>query len=548
MSLTKSSMFLFSTHDSSFKSTIKERNKFSKSTMRGTKPQSASSPRKQNRRTCSIDPELAARVAKEYVLPIYRAELRRQSRRSKDGSRPLEAPDKTVMCDLKLSEQLYQEISKLKKSLEEKDQKLKEVEQNWQLSQKEIENVKENLLNSQNDKMFSYLENSNLQKINQNLLHKNNELVNKVSEYTKQVTELEKIRNKFSKQLLEEKSINDKLKFRATQLEHQNSLFAMQNAVMGERLKGLYESVNQITGTLGMQNKLESEVKSMAFFVSEIANYFNSVNREAKLLVATQEELQKDCLELTQIKDKLEQTKNTVINSVNYKIKNLKDEITKLRIDKQELGDKIKELENSIQFYCTENSILKNQLKSFKSVQNRFEEKQCIKCNKRYSENSNFNWSCKTHKSEYSEAGGIYFCCGKKQKDSKGCITSKHVSKEDEEASEENKTDANRCTNCKDAGHLSHECPKDPNFQSEADPIEEMKRLENLKSGKKASLGFGFKERLYNLIGDKKFNSLDPSDSLRIFEDLEELKKEFKSENYCEFFSTQKDQTSQLNL
>jgi hypothetical protein len=41
--------------------------------------------------------------------------------------------------------------------------------------------------------------------------------------------------------------------------------------------------------------------------------------------------------------------------------------------------------------------------------------KMCKKCSKEYSEKENFNWSCRTHKSEWS--GEMWFCCGKDKKE-----------------------------------------------------------------------------------------------------------------------------------
>jgi hypothetical protein len=39
----------------------------------------------------------------------------------------------------------------------------------------------------------------------------------------------------------------------------------------------------------------------------------------------------------------------------------------------------------------------------------------CKKCAKEYNEKENFNWSCRTHKSDWS--GEMWFCCGKDKKE-----------------------------------------------------------------------------------------------------------------------------------
>ena len=58
--------------------------------------------------------------------------------------------------------------------------------------------------------------------------------------------------------------------------------------------------------------------------------------------------------------------------------------------------------------------------------------KLCKMCTREYHEKENFNWSCKTHKSEYG--GEMWWCCGKKGKDSPGCKFSKHECKDDEDS------------------------------------------------------------------------------------------------------------------
>ena len=57
--------------------------------------------------------------------------------------------------------------------------------------------------------------------------------------------------------------------------------------------------------------------------------------------------------------------------------------------------------------------------------------KYCKNCGKEYTEQENYNWTCRVHKSEWNEE--IYFCCGKTAEASLGCRFSKHESKDDEE-------------------------------------------------------------------------------------------------------------------
>jgi hypothetical protein len=53
----------------------------------------------------------------------------------------------------------------------------------------------------------------------------------------------------------------------------------------------------------------------------------------------------------------------------------------------------------------------------------------CKFCGLDFVESENFNWSCRTHRSEYS--GEMWWCCGKLNKEALGCKFQKHILRED---------------------------------------------------------------------------------------------------------------------
>jgi hypothetical protein len=55
--------------------------------------------------------------------------------------------------------------------------------------------------------------------------------------------------------------------------------------------------------------------------------------------------------------------------------------------------------------------------------------KTCRNCNKEFNEKENFNWSCRVHLSDFG--GEMWWCCGKRGKDTPGCKFSKHETKDD---------------------------------------------------------------------------------------------------------------------
>ncbi|OMJ72641.1 hypothetical protein SteCoe_28866 [Stentor coeruleus] len=102
----------------------------------------------------------------------------------------------------------------------------------------------------------------------------------------------------------------------------------------------------------------------------------------------------------------------------------------------------------------------------------------CEVCNRQFNNLTNFDWSCVYHPFQWN--GFIYRCCGKTKKQSPGCSTSKHK-----------KTQTPKppqiffsCTSCKDHGHTSKDCPKDPNTRTGVDPFSELNRISQLNFSK----------------------------------------------------------------
>ena len=81
-----------------------------------------------------------------------------------------------------------------------------------------------------------------------------------------------------------------------------------------------------------------------------------------------------------------------------------------------------------------EHDKLRERLKNYKSryrMMGAQDLKYCKNCGKEYIELENYNWSCRTHKSQWNDE--IYFCCGKTVENTPGCKYSKHECKEDED-------------------------------------------------------------------------------------------------------------------
>ena len=68
----------------------------------------------------------------------------------------------------------------------------------------------------------------------------------------------------------------------------------------------------------------------------------------------------------------------------------------------------------------------------------------------------------------------MWWCCGKKGENTPGCNFSKHEMKNDEEDEDEvlstqnQKTTLHKCNCCKEMGHKTEDCPRDPNIKTVA--------------------------------------------------------------------------------
>ncbi|OMJ74407.1 hypothetical protein SteCoe_26663 [Stentor coeruleus] len=103
-----------------------------------------------------ITSETAAEVIKEYILPMFRNDLRKKnktqlSNHKKSHKKPLEIVPGSVYSEITLSEQLAGELQILKTSNEELEKQNKKLEQEKSLNASELKNIKDQLLNLQTD-------------------------------------------------------------------------------------------------------------------------------------------------------------------------------------------------------------------------------------------------------------------------------------------------------------------------------------------------------------------------------------------------------------
>ena len=409
---------------------------------------------KSKQRTLSILPETAAKVAKEYLLPMFQKNL---TNRGKKTFKTLEPVEGTVLSEIKLSEQLAMEVEKLKKLLSAKNGELEEAQQKYQSAVKEVNNYYNNYLDSKNTFQINNFEYQNLLKENQNLKQqlKHSKTPQKEKELTTKIRELEA-------RLGEERSRNHKLDIKVAELEHGNSLLSMHNQVIGERLKGLTKAIESILGDFSSQNKLKKEVRLVSQAVSVISNDHLELLESTIRISEERNQFYQDSVQLLEQKTSAQLQSDKLYNKLTQKINNLQEKLNKYSIEKEELQEKNTELTKNLQTQKKYTKTLKATLNNLKRKSS--ESRQCIKCGMWFIETKNFQWSCKTHAGNYSEESGIYFCCGKKGKESGGCITSTHMPSDDEDSES---SFLKKCKICTEDGHKSSNCPRSYAVKSE---------------------------------------------------------------------------------
>ena len=134
----------------------------------------------------------------------------------------------------------------------------------------------------------------------------------------------------------------------------------------------------------------------------------------------------------------------------------------------------------------------------------------CVDCGQDYLDQDNFNWSCRVHQSEYS--GEMWWCCGKTDRKAPGCRTKKHAGGNDDDEGSRLIIDQHnpyrKCMCCKEMGHRTQECPRDPNLKTCFNQLAELRRVQKLK----------FEQKLFmftNIMTTKMLKTCRKSSKLR---------------------------------
>lgn len=223
---------------------------------------------------------------------------------------------------------------------------------------------------------------------------------------------------------------SNRLQIENYQLEHMNNLLQEENLIMKERSFGIDQSMKSLVRSFA-QDKKKGEENQVFYSILQELESENSTLRTHALELTTKLDFTLIILKKSQKRNlKLSSEKENLTFKYREKLKKMKKEVDFYSKNYEELKIYQERANKELELVNKEYEEVCKKLSSFKVVEI---EKICVNCKKVYQDDSNFNWSCKTHVSQYSSE--FWWCCGKTNKDDEGCKITFHTSKEDQEES-----------------------------------------------------------------------------------------------------------------
>ncbi|KAF4652111.1 hypothetical protein FOL46_009900 [Perkinsus olseni] len=286
---------------------------------------------------------------------------------------------------------------------------------------------------------------------------------------------------RLSRELSEQKNLTD--------------IARLESEVLTEQVRALHEAKQELGGMKKCQDRLRHA-------------------QEVAAITEFKDQLEIETARVVEERDGLLGRKKTA----RAQIIDLFEEMNAIRKERDKIEKRMKDLQE-------DRDKLKQRLKKYYARRRLFEldQRTCKNCNKEYMESANFNWSCRTHQSEFG--GELWWCCGKPGKDATGCKFAKHESKDedeyddllDDDDDEENgdtKDEGGRkkknkslqsvkCYSCKEMGHAAESCPRDPNVRSLRKGFQVGKELRRLEILQTAAMAGGRRTRATIGPGDQ---------------------------------------------
>jgi len=392
-----------------------------------------------------LSSEQASELIGTYLLPMFEAEKEGLADLTRSftygaGKPSLHPLPGTVFGELKLSASLGQELSELRTELQSTQAKLRESEQSAASALSQLRIYQEQALALESHlralKVHSNIDTNRVQTATVTEDSLKQDLRKLLASYV----DLEEANKACHAQLQEQDASIDKLRNRAIEQEHINSLLIMENDIIGERLKGLYFAIEKVADNFVLETYFCSEITAMSEGAKELVSFAKAIRKQLRESLYERDALKGDNVDMVATRNEMKAERDKLAKVAKDKITELLGTLQKAEDEREKLLGKFEEAERNFKDLTEEYEKLRQKAKQYRMRRKQFgeeEEKVCRHCQKVFMESENYNWSCRRHPNEYS--GEIYWCCGKSSRDALGCKTSKHESKEDEDEEKINK-------------------------------------------------------------------------------------------------------------
>ena len=133
----------------------------------------------------------------------------------------------------------------------------------------------------------------------------------------------------------------------------------------------------------------------------------------------------KDLKDIAQIKLAMEKKMSQTVVSLRAQLADVHEKLKIKSDDYVEVFEQLYQKEKICKGFVDEARKMKNRIAQLKKKKGHFEQsKICKSCLKDFDDSNNFNWSCRTHHSQFS--GELWWCCGKTNVDALGCKFARH--------------------------------------------------------------------------------------------------------------------------
>ncbi|OMJ90391.1 hypothetical protein SteCoe_7310 [Stentor coeruleus] len=263
-------------------------------------------------------------------------------------------------------------------------------------------------------------------------------------------------------------------------MSHLFNLIVIENQIIKDKLANLYSSMDNILGQKSENSAKDEVIEKLIKYAKKLQEAYETSEKKYLEIIMIRDDMKYRMEQLSEAKNLLANDQEKVLSKNKEKMLRMKELNDSLTEEREKLKAKLETSEYNYKILSEEYEKLRQRVKQVKFRQvEAEEEKVCKNCKKIYKEEENYNWSCKIHSSQYS---GIWWCCGKKDKNALGCKVCMHESKEEYDNIIKDDvlvtTDKKvLCTSCKHNGHTFTECPKDPNARTTNDISDEIERL-----------------------------------------------------------------------